>query len=203
MTDQGAPEAPETEAREHDVFLRDDMAANPRDNLRREWVTMPEWGGKEVCVWQLTEREETNLLIAINPQERPNPVERQELTTAMRVVYSVRESDKPDAKQVFSLEDRDWILRQPNSAIRRIVEKGEELAGQRGATTEDMMAFFGILPLVVGCLTSTASASGACDDCPKKSSLKCPAVLCAELLPLTDFSSGLSADESVKSVVSA
>jgi len=185
MTDQGAPDEPE-QAEERAVFQPVDLT-KPRDNLKREWVQMPEWGDKWVCVWGLSARQEGKVLIATGDPEA-NPIDRHEIGLKMRVCRSVYDSDKPDAKQLFNeLTHGDWLMEQPDSAITRIVEVGRRLGGTQGLTTEELVSFFGILPEVVSCLTFTASASGACTACPKNSTPECLQKLSAGLLRLTAF----------------
>jgi len=211
MSDQGADvqadgveiDAPEEVTADapdvREVFNPARDIGDPRENLQREWVVMPEWGGMSVCVWALSARAEGKILIAAGDPEK-EPTERYALGTQMRICRSVFDGDTTDAQQLFTeLNNGDWLMNQPDSAITRLVEVNRRLNGKATMTTEELQAFFVMIPQVVECLIHTASASGACTSCPKNSQPTCLRTLYKKLSPQTGFFGSQSTDDSARS----
>lgn len=162
-----------TQGADRPVFDREAQPDDPRENLRRDWVRMPEWGGQEVCVWQLSARQQNKLVLAT--QDVKDPIKRMELAEVMRVCRSCYDGDSTDAETVFTeTEDLEWLMEQPSSAIRRICEKSQEIDGEAAIATEDLVAFFVAIPAVLGCLSTIVSACECCTDCPRNSQPTCP-----------------------------
>jgi len=168
----------------------DIAAVSQGANLRHEWIAMPEWTPPgeeqtvEVCVWQIPAGR--RMLIQLAVADAKNARDRVELSEVMRICEAVRDAPPPDGKPLFQIINRrEWLLSQPDSAINRILETLERLEGAGGGLRqEDLYRFFAMMPTVVSCLDSIASASSACTDCPKKSSMDCPVVLWNALSPL-------------------
>ncbi len=159
------------------------------NTVQTRWVTVPEWGGKSVCVWGTTMHERLTIE-SDAAMEAQNPARAANRRQIAAVIDCVRDGDGPDAKPIFERSAHwAWMEKQPTSVLDPLFECIRELdsSGTAMAAVEDFFrskrsefeGLFGVTALKAevdqlrSCLSYTASASGACTDCPQ-SSATCP-----------------------------
>lgn len=134
--------------------------------VRKRWLGVPEWGGREVCMWGTTlgDRVRIEADAAMAGDDTNKAALRRQVAT---VLECARDGDGPEARRVFCREQHwGWLEQQPSSVLDPLYLAVADLDLGSEAQAEAVMSFFEIAEDLRHCLTRIASACGACTDCP-------------------------------------
>ncbi len=147
--------------------------ASMGNTVGTQWMQVPEWGNKWVCVWGTTlpHRVRIEADAALAETDAAQALRRQ----VAGIIECVKDGDGLDAKPIFERAAHwGWLEKQPVSVLDalwltiRVLDMGggavEELFGGKALQEQ--------LTEIKSCLSFIGSHCGACTDCPKKST--CP-----------------------------
>lgn len=130
----------------------------------RKWVRVPEWDNAEVCVWgtDLNAQKNINQDTRICGDDMDEAAKRRIIAT---IIETCKDGDGDDAKPIFVREQHwKWLERQPASVLNNLMNTVQELDMSGGLRAQEIIDFFAMTEALGDCLTSIASACGACTD---------------------------------------
>jgi hypothetical protein len=176
--EQVAQAVAETIGEKRRVFSIADIP-NLTNTVNKRWLTVPEWGSAEVCVWGTTVgdtvRIESDAKLA--GADEMKAAARRQIAT---IIETCRDGDTPEASRLFRRDLHwGWLEAQPSSVLDALYGCVRDMDSD-GSTRQAMVDFLGIPELVAevaqlkSCLTNIASVSGSCTDCHQNSPETCP-----------------------------
>lgn len=142
--------------------------------VRKRWLRVPEWGGREVCMWGTTlgERVRIEADAAMAGDDANSAALRRQVAT---VLECARDGDQAEAQRVFSREQHwGWLQQQPSSVLDPLYLAVADLDLGSESAAQAVVSFFATDDNLRLCLTRIASACGACTDCPANCPQKSP-----------------------------
>lgn len=191
-----------TDKQQHDVF---DPATIPMlgNTVRKQWVRIPEWGNREVCMWG-TDSRSARRIADETRAAGDNPIEAQARNRIATIIHCARDGDGADAKPIFdTVTHWGWLEGQGTSVTDRLFGTVQELDRSTGFTQEALYSFFAMTHALQECLRRIGSHSGACTDCPESCQPTCPQKLFGLLLSPTPSSESEKTDGSATSAPSS
>lgn len=111
------------------MSLRDEILE--LDDLKRETITVPEWGKKKITIRELTGEERAELYEACTVGGKFSAVLMPTTLVALSVI------DPETGKRVFALADRDKIKGKSGKAIQRLSEHAMKLSSLGAESQEE------------------------------------------------------------------